>query len=144
MIINDPHTWRKSCLENSLTERTSTKSVLRLSLCIGSDVSTASVDRMDVHSRTTSGCSSQKSFASLPRITPNIKSKANELSARNHIKSPIQSINTYSYIEPTCEAAKAHLLPSMLKRFPNLRCWIGLFSISSFRIELINPGSYIL
>ena len=57
-------------LGNSLTLSTSTKSVLRRSRCTGSPASTASADRMDVASTTTSGCSSQKSLASPKNATP--------------------------------------------------------------------------
>jgi len=142
MRINDPYTWRKSCLENSLTERTSTKSVLRLSLCIGSDVNTASVDRMDVHSRTTSGCSSQKSFASLPPHKPKRRKQGKQI-RRQEAYQITHTFNQHihSYFE-------THLW-KLLKPICSRQCQIwgaGLDYLASqvCRIELINLGSYIL
>ena len=55
---------------NSFTDSTSTNRVLRLSRCTGRLLSTASVDRMDDASMTTSGCSSAKSSASWKKWTP--------------------------------------------------------------------------
>lgn len=55
---------------NSLTERTSTKSVLRFKRWTGRAPKTASIDRIDVAKTTTSGCSSQKSLMSLKNDTP--------------------------------------------------------------------------
>ncbi|KAF8094505.1 hypothetical protein N665_0360s0012 [Sinapis alba] len=52
---------RKSVFGNSLTERTSTKSVLRRRRWKGNDLRTDSVERIDVQRRTTSGCCSQRS-----------------------------------------------------------------------------------
>ena len=55
---------------NSLTESTSTKSVLRRKRCTGRLLRTASRDRMLLARMTTSGCSSQKSLASVKKDTP--------------------------------------------------------------------------
>ena len=55
---------RNNRFGNSFTDSTSTNRVLRLSRCTGRLFNTASVDRMDDASMTTSGCSSAKSSAS--------------------------------------------------------------------------------
>lgn len=52
---------RKRAFGNSLTERTSTKSVLRRRRWKGKDLRTDSVERIEVQRRTTSGCCSQRS-----------------------------------------------------------------------------------
>jgi ribosomal protein L37AE/L43A len=67
--------WKKSTCKrrffgNSFTESTSTKRVFLRKRCIGSARRTASVERIEVHNTITSGCSSQKSSASLHSNDP--------------------------------------------------------------------------
>ena len=61
---------RRRFFGNSLTERTSTKRVLRLSRCRGRDWRTRSVEIMEVQRRITSGCSSQRSCGFVKNETP--------------------------------------------------------------------------
>ena len=61
--------WNKR-FGNSLTDKTSTNSVLRFSRCTGKLFKTASVERIDEARMTTSGCSSAKSSASWKKWTP--------------------------------------------------------------------------
>lgn len=57
-------------LGNSLTERTSTNRVFRLRRWRGRDLSTDSVERMEVQMRMTSGCCSQRSCRSEKKAAP--------------------------------------------------------------------------
>ena len=61
---------RKRVLGNSLTERTSTKRVLRRRRWKGKDRRTDSVERMEVQRRTTSGCCSQRSWGLWKKRAP--------------------------------------------------------------------------
>ena len=72
---------RNRLLGNSFTDKTSTNSVLRRSLWNGIDSSTDFVERIEVHSITTSGCSSQRSCGSLKKETPSFAA-VSELSER--------------------------------------------------------------
>ncbi|KAL1322409.1 hypothetical protein AAHE18_14G193500 [Arachis hypogaea] len=70
MSKSEGRSSRRSFLGNSLTERTSTKGVLRLRRWRGSMRSTRSVEIMEEQRRITSGCSSHRSLGFWKNNTP--------------------------------------------------------------------------